>query len=213
MIIPQMQQRYTGYSSEGSGNLLNAVMRRRQQDLNYKARMKEAEARDKQFEYAISRDKKADEDLEKSRKANQQLAMALTTRKKTEENYEKYKRNEDSYKDSQTNLNNVSFMNLLENATLPGMISGLGKSMAHKLGFIDDPYPDRLDLSEWAYNNIVKSDEDFRDEFSKKTGGAPPIYEPQYNPYVNDPALKEQYFNQIRGSGYTFGNQPTITIK
>ena len=213
MIIPQMQQRYTGYSSEGSGNLLNAVMRRRQQDLNYKARMEEAEARDKQFEYAISRDKKADEDLEKSRKANEQLAMALTTRKKTEKNYEEYKRNEDSYVDSQTNFNNVSFMNLLENATFPGMISGLGKSMAHKLGFIDDPYPDRLDLSEFMYNNIVKSDEDFRDEFSKKTGGAPPIYEPQYNPYVNDPALREQYFNQFGGSGYTFGNQPTITIK
>ena len=213
MIIPQMQQRYTGYSSEGSGNLLNAVMRRRQQDLNYKARMKEAEARDKQFKYAISRDKKADEDLEKSRKANEQLAMALTTRKKTEENYEKYKRNEDSYVDSQTNFNNVSFMNLLENATFPGMISGLGKTMAHKLGFIDDPYPDRLDLSEFMYNNIVKSDEDFRDEFDKKTGGAPPIYEPQYNPYVNDPALREQYFNQFGGSGYTFGNQPTITIK
>lgn len=26
MIIPQMQQRYTGYSSEGANNLLNAVM-------------------------------------------------------------------------------------------------------------------------------------------------------------------------------------------
>lgn len=30
MIVPQMQQRWTGYSSEGSGNLLNAVLGARQ---------------------------------------------------------------------------------------------------------------------------------------------------------------------------------------
>ncbi len=69
MIVPQMQQRFTGYSSEGSGNLLDAVMRKRSQDLNYKARMAEADARERQFQYAIERDKKLDKDQELDRRS------------------------------------------------------------------------------------------------------------------------------------------------
>lgn len=33
MIVPNMQTRFTGYDSRGTGNLLNAVMQKRQQDI------------------------------------------------------------------------------------------------------------------------------------------------------------------------------------
>ncbi len=33
MIVPNMQTRFTGYNSQGTGNLLNAVMQKRQQDI------------------------------------------------------------------------------------------------------------------------------------------------------------------------------------
>ena len=213
MIVPQMQQRYTGYSSEGSGNLLDAVMRKRSQDLNYKARMAEADARERQFQYAIERDKKLDKDQELDREANKQLAEGLKTMKKTQENYEEFKRNEDAFVDSQTSFKNVSFMNLLGNMTFPGMLSNVGRQALYNFGYGSDPTPDALSLSEYMYNNIIKSDEDIRREFSDITGGAPSIYEPVYNPRANDPALRQQYFNQFGGSGYTFGNQPKITIK
>ena len=115
MIVPQPTQRYTGYSSEGSRNLLDAVMTKRQSDA--------AERRDKRdFAFRKEQYDKQQKQIEDSKIANKALADALDAQAKQQERVMQYYRDREKFRKNRGSIGSVSLMDLYLN---PFLLAGL----------------------------------------------------------------------------------------
>ena len=173
MIVPQPTQRYTGYSSEGSRNLLDAVMTKRQSDA--------AERRDKRdFAFRKEQYDKQQKQIEDSKIANKALADALDAQAKQQERVMQYYRDREKFRKNRGSIGSVSLMDLYLN---PFLLAGL-----RRFG-IGRPTDGSITLPRYLHGLVDPTIYDR--EFERRTGGAPPLNPIQYNPNVNDMNLEQ----------------------
>tara|TARA_R100001443_G_scaffold256_2_gene1001 strand:+ start:7633 stop:8253 length:621 start_codon:yes stop_codon:yes gene_type:complete len=205
MIIPQMQQRWTGYSSEGSRSLLDGVLGARRAEIaerDLAIRQKEADARLAKLNYDMDKDKK-------TIAATKEAYTQLSGRSKQKEAIQDFRRNIDKGVKAEQNPLSMGFKGLLDMAT-KFQISPhvqLGRYGASKLGLLDNL--GGKTLGEW-YGDYSDT-EGLEDRLTEEAGGLPTLNPLVINPYLNDPQLRELYLQEIGGDGkYNLLNNVTI---
>lgn len=174
MIVPQPTQRYTGYSSEGSRNLLDAVMTKRQSDA--------AERRDKRdFAFRKEQYDTQQKQLEDSKIANKALADSLDAQRKQQERVLKYYREREKFGKNKGSIGSVSLMDLYLN---PFLLAGL-----RRFG-IGRPTDGSITLPRYLHGLVDPTIYDR--EFDRMTGGAPQLNPIPYNPNVTDREMERQ---------------------
>jgi len=174
MIVPQPTQRYTGYSSEGSRNLLDAVMTKRQTDA--------AERRDKRdFAFRKEQYDRQQQQLEDSKIANKALADSLDAQRKQQERVMQYYREREKFGKNKGSIGSVSLMDLYLS---PFLLAGL-----RRFG-IARPSDGSITLPRYLHGLVDPTIYDR--EFDRMTGGAPQLNPIPYNPNVTDREMERQ---------------------
>ena len=173
MIVPQPTQRYTGYSSEGSRNLLDAVMSKRQSDA--------AERRDRRdFAFRQEQYDTQQKQLADSKIANKALADSIDAQRKQQERVLKYYREREKFGKNKGSIGSLSLMDLYLN---PFLLAGL-----RRFG-IGRPTDGSITLPRYLHGLVDPTIYDR--EFDRMTGGAPQLNPVPYNPNVNDQNLEQ----------------------
>jgi len=189
MNIPQMQQRWTGYSSEGSGSLLGAVLGARQADVSERqAKVAERSQKLKEDYFADDIQLRKDQN-----KAYKDALSQLKSRNKIKGQVQDYYRNRDVFKKAEQSpwsLGTRGALSFLD--YIPGI--GLGTRLAGNLGYFDNLGGKHVE----EYMGDVMNSEQLEDRFDAQSGGVPianDLVLPDMP--INDPAIREIFTKQF----------------
>ena len=164
MIVPQPTQRYTGYSSEGSRNLLDAVMSKRQSDA--------AERRDRRdFAFRKEQYDTQQKQLAETKAANKAISDMIDAKAKQQKLVDNYYK--EMYK-FRKNKGSIGSVNLLDLAINPFFLHGL-----RKYGIVNQPSDGSITLGRYLHGLYDPTIYDR--EFEDITGGLPDVLDIPYN--------------------------------
>jgi len=169
MIIPQMQQRWTGYSSEGSKNLLGAVLGARQAEVSERqASVAEAKQKLSQEKFGYLKDMS-----KKQRLANQRAGQEVQTYRKTRKFREEWLRNRDKWKAQDASLFSIGGKGLFQGMTAPFLGLNLSGQIGDWMGL------EGQGLIDYAkpWFSAEGADEFRNKEFDNLVGGKPELYD------------------------------------
>ena len=165
MIVPQPTQRYTGYSSEGTRNLLDAVMSKRKADADERRDRRDFAFRKEQYDTQQKQ-------LEETKAANKAIADMIDSQKAQQERVANYYKEREKFR---KNKGSIGSVNLLDLAINPFFLHGL-----RKYGIID--YPDDGSITLGRYLHGLYDPTIYDRQFEDITGGLPKVLDIPFNP-------------------------------
>lgn len=197
MIVPQPTQRYTGYSSEGSRNLLDAVMSKRQSDA--------AERRDRRdFAFRKEQYDTQQKQLEETKAANKAISDMIDAQTKQQERVANYYKEREKYR---KNKGSIGSVNLLDLAVNPFFLYGL-----RKYGIIDQPSDGSITLPRYLRGLYDPSIYDR--EFEDITGGMPDVLDIPFNPNASpEIERRRQAINDLNNREVIINDDGTISFR
>ena len=169
MIVPQMQQRWTGYSSEGSRSLLSSVLGARQASVQERqAIVAEANQKLSQDKFGYLKDMSKNQRL-----ANQRAGQEIQTYNKTRKLKEEWLRNRDKWKAKDSSLWSIGSKGIFQGMTAPF----LGLKTSGKIGdWIGLEGQGLIDYTK-HYLSAEGADEYRNKEFDNLVGSQPKLYD------------------------------------
>lgn len=197
MIVPQPTQRYTGYSSEGSRNLLDAVMAKRKADADERRDRRDFAFRKEQYDTQQKQ-------IEETKAANKAISDMIDANKKQQERVANYYKEREKFR---KNKGSIGSVNLLDLAINPLLLHTLRKH-----GIIDQPSGGYITLPRYLHGIVDPTIYDR--EFEDITGGLPDVMDIPFNPNASSEIeRRRQEVNDLKNREVIINPDGTISYR
>ena len=197
MIVPQPTQRYTGYSSEGSRNLLDAVMAKRKADADERRDRRDFAFRKQQYDTQQKQ-------IEETKAANKAISDMIDANKKQQERVANYYKEREKFR---KNKGSIGSVNLLDLAINPFFLHGL-----RKYGIVNQPSDGSITLGRYLHGLYDPTIYDR--EFEDITGGLPDVLDIPYNPNASSEIeRRRQEVNDLKNREVIINPDGTISYR